>query len=288
MPSNIVRTLGNLGADALSLIRAFHPMVVCFAGALAGTALVFDALYVLGGTGLGLAALYTLPLLAGLIGCLIAGADDMDLSGPVLWWTVATTLAGGLTNISLVMMLGAMWRTGPGDWAAGGQAVLMSAVSVPVIALNLAVIRELAHTLGLTLRTKLPAPKPRKPPVEAAPRKPGLYEQLPGERAVKRDRPQQVKESAPAPIEAESTLAVLDSTRWRAVSSKEAADPVAPAAKDATPVRDVYPVEPRPVTSTGETGHGGRRVAASRRTIASPRNSPRPGRRPGQPRPDAD
>lgn len=306
MLSNIVRPLGNLGADALSLIRAFHPMVVCFAGALAGTALVFDALYVLGGTGLALAALYTVPLLAGLIGCLIAAAEDLQLSGPVLRWTVVTTLAGGLTNICLVVMFGAMWRTGPDDWAAGGQAVLMSAVSLPVIALNLAVVRELAYSLGLVLRTKLPAPKAHRPPkgrsVKKAAAKPSR-EMTARERAAL--APTSTKASAKkaarrpqgvAVAEEEPTVAVLGATRWRAISSREAVDSREARAQGANGegsriVRDIYPVEPRPVSTGSETGHGGRRLAANRRTqnlAPPPRNSPRPGRRPGRSRPDTD
>ncbi|WP_328996247.1 hypothetical protein OG394_16500 [Kribbella sp. NBC_01245] len=297
MLSNIVRALGNLGADALSLIRAFHPMVVCFAGALAGTALVFDALYVLGGTGLGLAALYTVPLLAGLIGCLIAAADDLELSGPVLRWTVATTLAGGLTNICLVVMFGAMWRTGPEDWAVGGQAVLMSAVSLPVIALNLAVVRELAHSLGLVLRTKLPAPKthrapksPAKPSREMTAREKEALAPTPAKKATPGKKASRRPQSV-AVVEEEATVAVLGATRWRAISSREASDPATEPPKRSAIARDIYPVEPRPVSTGSETGHGGRRLAASRRTqnLAPPaRNSPRPGRRPGRSRPDTD
>jgi hypothetical protein len=54
-------------ADAVAVLRAYPPMVVCFAAALTGTAVVFDIFYLVASPGLTLALVYTVPVLAGLI-----------------------------------------------------------------------------------------------------------------------------------------------------------------------------------------------------------------------------
>ena len=170
-------------------------MVVCFAGVLAGTALVFDVFFLTAGAGLALAALYTVPLLAGLVACLIAAAEDLGLDRPVLSWTVAATIAFGLANIAVVATVGAMRRTGPSDWRHGGEAVLLSAATVSCFAVVVVVMGNLAHSLGVVVKTRFPekrrapdvvrwpaprrtAPAPNKPAtIELARSKPALSTQ---------------------------------------------------------------------------------------------------------------
>src|SRR5688500_13747207 len=103
-------------ADALAIVRYYPPVVICFAAALAGTALVFDVFYLVASPGRTLAMVYTVPVLAGLIAALVAAADDVELERRVLGWTIAAAVAIGITNVVVVAMIAAMRRTGPSDW----------------------------------------------------------------------------------------------------------------------------------------------------------------------------
>jgi uncharacterized membrane protein len=252
LPYRIFRTLP---VDALTMMRAFHPMVVCFAAALAVTALVFDVFYLGAGARLALAALYTVPVLAGLVGHLIAAADDLGLERPVLSWTVAATVAVGLTNIALLATIGACLRTGPSDWRHGAEAVLFGAVSGLCIAVTAVVMGNLAHSLGIETKTRIPERR-RAPVTVRVPAMASLAKPRPPARSKpKRAEPPPRVEESPAP---------------------EPFELPAP--------RVVYLSEPRPVGSSVEgTGHADRRTPRPRRGLAVPpsRRVLRPGRPPG-------
>jgi uncharacterized membrane protein len=246
-----------LPADALTMMRAFHPMVVCFAAALAGTALVFDVFYLGAGARPALAAIYTVPVLAGLVGCLIAAADDLGLERPVLSWTVAATLAVGLTNIALVATIGASRRTGPSDWQYGAEAVLFGAVSGLCIAVTAVVMGNLAHSLGIETKTHIPERR-RAPATVRVPATVSVAKPRP--KAPARSKPKRVE---PPPEIEESPAAELF---------------------ELPAPRLVYLSEPRPVGPSAEgTGHADRRTPRIRRGLAVPpsRRVLRPGRPPG-------
>jgi uncharacterized membrane protein len=250
------RIFWTLPADAWTMMRAFHPMVVCFAAALALTAVVFDVFYLGAGAHLALAALYTVPVLAGLIGCLIAAAEDLGLERPVLSWTLAAAVAVGLTNIALVAGIGASLRTGPSDWRHGAEAVLFGAVSGLCIAVTAVVMGNLAHSLGIETRTRIPerrrAPTTVPVPVAAPVAK---SRPKPPARNKAKEPPLQVVGERPAP---------------------ELLDPAT--------LRVVYLSEPRPVGPSVEgTSHADRRISRIRRgLVAQPsRRVRRPGRPPG-------
>jgi uncharacterized membrane protein len=250
------RIFWTLPVDAWTMMRAFHRMVVCFAVALALTALVFDVFYLGAGARLALAALYTVPVLAGLIGCLIAAAEDLGLERPVLSWTVAATVAVGLTNIALVAAIGASLRTGPSDWRHGAEAVLFGAVSGLCIAVTAVVMGNLAHSLGIETKTRIPERRraPATVPVPVAASVAKSRPEASARRKPKEPLPQVVKES-PAP---------------------ELFDLPAP--------RVVCLSEPRPVGPSVEgTSHADRRLPRVRRGLAvqPSRRVLRPGRPPG-------
>jgi uncharacterized membrane protein len=255
LPYRIFRTLP---ADALTMMRAFHPMVVCFAAALAGTALVFDVFYLGAGARPALAALYTVPVLAGLVGCLIAAADDLGLERPVLSWTVAATVAVGLTNIAMVATIGASLRTGPSDWRYGAEAFLFGAVSGLCIAVTAVVMGNLAQRLGIETKTRIPerrrAPATVPVPVAASVAKTRA-------KAPARSKPKQA-EPSPQVVEESPTPELFELPAPRVV----------------------YLSEPRPVGPSVEgTSHADRRVPRARRGLAVPpsRRVLRPGRPPG-------
>lgn len=253
MPYRIIRTLP---ADAFTMMRAFHPMVVCFAAALAGTALVFDVFYLGAGARPALAALYTVPVLAGLVGCLIAAADDLGLERPVVSWTVAATVAVGLTNIALVATIGASLRTGPSDWRYGAEAILFGAVSGLCIAVTAVVMGNLAHSLGIETRTRIPERK-RAPVSVPVPAVASVAKSRPKApiRSKPKEPPPQVVEESPTP-----ELFELPAPRVVCLS------------------------EPRPVGPSVEgTSHADRRIPRVRRGLPVPpsRRVLRPGRPPG-------
>lgn len=245
--------------DAASLVRAFHPMVVCFAGALAGAALLFDVFYLVAGTGLGLAALYTVPPLAGLIGCLIAAAEDLGLERPVVYSTIAASLSVGLTNVVLVATAAAMWRTGPSDWRTGGQAILLSVLTVVCLGVTAALTGYLAGKLGIQLRMGLP---PKKRVAKASP-----VLDAPVRVAPKQPRPAQTR---PEPQEQAS----------QAEAEQEA--PAEPAFRPPPP-QLVQLSDPRPVVPAADGSSPlSRRHRTPRGRAASPtRQVPRLGRPPG-------
>jgi uncharacterized membrane protein len=253
--------------DAASMVRAFHPMVVCFAGALAGAALLFDAFYLVAGTGLGLAALYTVPPLAGLIGCLLAAAEDLGLERPVVYATIAASLSVGLTNVVLVATAAAMWRTGPSDWRTGGQAILLSLVTVLCFAVTASLTGYLAKRLGIRLRLRVP-PKQKRvakaSPVLDVPVRVAAKRTPPARRAAEKSAPEQ-----PAAEPVESPEPEQDAPE------RETFRP--------PPLRLAHLSEPRPVVPTAEGSNQLNRLhRTARGRAASPtRQAPRLGRPPG-------
>lgn len=242
-------------ADAVAIVRSYPPMVVCFAAALTGTALVFDVFYLVASPGLTLALVYTVPVLAGLIAGLVAAADDVGLERRVLVRTVGVAVAFGITNAIVVAMLAAIRRTDPSNWAAGGQAVLFAGCTVLAVALSIVACRKLIDALGVELRTKLPR-RPVRPPVAAV--------------AVAAPAPRVSKESAaranPAPVESPPPPPPAD---------EETIEVFVP-----PPPKIVDLDEARPVGSWSEsTGHADRLVPRSRRTTS--RRTHKPGKRPG-------
>lgn len=249
-----------LPADAAAIVRAYPPMVVCFAAALTGTALVFDVFYLVASPGLALAAVYTVPVLAGLIAGLVAAADDLGLERRVLGWTIAAAVAVGISNIAVVAMVAAMMRTGPSDWGAGGRAVLLAACSALCFSVSIVVIGNLIGSLvsrlGVDIKTRFPVRKKAvQPPVTPVDPKPRASK----EAAARAAKPARVEQ--PEPVEEISVVATLRPP----------------------PPRVVDLDEPRPVASWVEgTGHADRRAPRSRRGLAGPpsRHPNRPGRRP--------
>jgi hypothetical protein len=254
-------------ADAVAIVRAYPPMVICFAAALAGTALVFDVFYLVASPGLTLAAVYTVPVLAGLIAGLVAAADDVELERRVLVWTIAATVAVGITNVVLVAMISAMRRTGHSNWEAGGQSILFAACTVLAVAVTIVVVGNLIQTLGIDIRTKLPE---RKVHVRPAP--------------LVAPRPRASKEAAARAKPIPTETVVLDepeeqNLNWR-VEPVPALTPPSflPPLPKAIDLDEARPVQP---WSEG-TAHADRRVPRSRRIPPVPpsRRPHRPGRRP--------
>ena len=254
-------------ADAVAIVRAYPPMVICFAAALAVTALVFDVFYLVASPGLTLAAVYTVPVLAGLIAGLVAAADDVELERRVLLWTIAATVAVGITNVVVVAMLAAMNRTGPSDWGAGGQAILFAACTIVAVAVTTVVIGNLIHALGIEIRTKLPEKKKvYVPPAPLAAPKPRVSKE-----AVARSKPVQAETVV---LEEE----VEEDWGWRV----EPVPALTPPAFTPPPPKVLDLEEARPVPSWSEsTAHADRRGSRSRRIPAVPpsRRPHRPGRR---------
>ncbi|MFD7154298.1 hypothetical protein ACFV9C_06860 [Kribbella sp. NPDC059898] len=242
-----LRMFRTVPADAVAVLRAYPPMVVCFAAALTGTALVFDVFYLVASPGLTLALVYTVPVLAGLIAGLVAAADDVGLERRVLLRTVGLAVALGITNAIVVAMVAAMFRTDPSNWSAGGQSVLFAGCTVLAVAISVVACRKLIDALGIELRTRLPHRRAARSPI-AAP-------------AVAAPRPRVSKEAAaraepppppppPAPVAAEDTIPVFVPPPPKIVDLDEA----------------------RPVTPTG---------AATPRPRRTTRRPNKPGRRPG-------
>jgi hypothetical protein len=245
----VLRMFKTVPADAVAVVRAYPPMVVCFAAALTGTAVVFDIFYLVASPGLTLALVYTVPVLAGLIAGLVAAADDVGLERPVLLRTVGLAVALGITNAIVVAMIAAMLRTDPSNWAAGGQSVLFAACTVLAVAVSIVACRKLIDALGIELRTQLPRRRPPHP--LAAPARP-----RPAPPRVSKESAARAEPAPPPP-------------------------PPAPAAEEETipvfvppPPKIVDLDEARPVTSSGTH-------APTPRPRRSTRRPNKPGRRPG-------
>jgi hypothetical protein len=256
----MIRTLP---ADAATIVRAYPPMVVCFAAALALTALVFDVFYLVASPGLTLAAVYTIPVLAGLIAGLVAAADDVELERRVLVRTIAATVAVGITNVVLVAMVSAMRRTGPSDWGAGGRSILFAACTVVSVAITIVVTGNLIRSLGLDLKTK-PRKKKKKeyvPPPALARPKPRVSKE-----AAARAKPVQV-EQVEEPMYDEAELG----------RRAEPVPALTPPAYLPPPPKRIDLDEARPVTPWAEgTGHADRRAARAARRIPTVPPSRRP------------
>ena len=253
------RMIRTVPADAVAIVRAYPPMVICFAAALAGTALVFDVFYLVASPGLALALVYTVPVLAGLIAGLVAASDEVGLERKVLGWTVAATISVALTNVVLVAMVAAMRRTGPSNWSAGFRSILFAGCTVLAVAITIVVVGNLIPRLGIEIRTKLPKKKRKvyvPPPALAAP-KPRVSKE-----AAARAKPDRVE---PEP-DTEPTVELFPQPAF-----------VPP------PPKVVDLDEPREVTLRAVgTGHADRYAPRPRRTPSVPpsRRPHRPGRRP--------
>jgi hypothetical protein len=266
-------------ADAVAIVRFYPPMVICFAAALAGTALVFDVFYLVADPGLTLAMVYTVPVLAGLIAGLVAAADDVELERRVLVWTILATVAVGITNVVVVAMIATMRRTGPADWKSGGQSILFAACTVLAVAVMVVVIGGQIRALGIEIKTKLPKKKAYVPPAVLAKPKP-----LVSKEGAARAKPARVEsvadEQGDLLVDGSSDLAVegLYGEVGRRVEPVPALTP--PSFLPPLPkVLDLE--EARPVTPSEGATHADRRSSRSRRIPAVPptRRSPRPGRR---------
>ncbi|MEV8373121.1 hypothetical protein AB0P21_10320 [Kribbella sp. NPDC056861] len=262
-------------ADAVAIVRFYPPMVICFAAALAGTALVFDIFYLVASPGLTLAMVYTVPVLAGLIAGLVAAADDVELERRVLVWTILATVAVGITNVVVVAMVAAMRRTGPSDWKAGWQSVLFAGCTVLAVAVMVVVVGALIRTLGLELRTTLPKKKAYVPAAVLSKPKPAVSKE-----GAARSKPAE----EPQP---EGTVDTMFDELTVEESSGEAGRRVEPVPA-LTPPAFLPPLptaidldEARPVTPSEGSGHADRRTPRSRRIPAVP-PSRRPGRRGGR------
>ena len=254
-------------ADAVAIVRAYPPMVICFAAALAVTALVFDVFYLIASPGLTLAAVYTVPVLAGLIAGLVAAADDVELERRVLVWTIAATVAVGITNVVLVAMLAAMRRTGPSDWGAGGQSILFAACTILAVAVTTVVIGNLIHTLGIEIRTK---PRRRKKKVYVPPAPVGVLKPLVSKEGAARAKPVRVETAVLEEVE--------EDWGWRV----EPVPALTPPSFTPPPPKVLDLDEARPVPIWSEsTAHADRRGSRARRIPAVPpsRRPHRPGRR---------
>jgi hypothetical protein len=248
-----LRMIRTVPADAVAIVRSYPPMVVCFAAALTGTALVFDVFYLVASPGLTLALVYTVPVLAGLIAGLVAAAEDVGLKRGVLPRTAGVAVAFGITNVVVVAMIAAMRRTDPSNWSAGGQAVLFAGCVVIAVAVSIVACSKLIDALGLELRTKLPRRPVHVPVAAAAVAAPVRV----SKESAARAKPVPVQ-APPPPPDDEETIHIYVPPPPKIVDLDEA----------------------RPVVSWGEsTGHADRLVPRPRRT--SSRRANKPGKRPG-------
>ncbi|WP_246486082.1 hypothetical protein [Kribbella qitaiheensis] len=245
-------------ADAVAIVRAYPPMVICFAAALAGTALVFDVFYLVASPGLTLAMVYTVPVLAGLIAGLVAASDEVGLERKVLGWTVAATISVAITNVVVVAMIAAMRRTGRSNWSAGFRAILFAGCSVLAVAITIVVVGNLIPRLGIEIRTKLPKRTKKvyvPPPALAAP------------------KPRASKEAAARakPVRVEPAPEVIEPEPFEEQYAAPAFVPPPPKVVDLEVPREV-------VLRSEGTGHADRLVPRPRRTPSVP-----PSRRPHRP-----
>ncbi|WBQ03545.1 hypothetical protein [Kribbella sp. CA-293567] len=271
-----------MSADAVAIVRFYPPMVICFAAALAGTALVFDIFYLVASPGLTLAMVYTVPVLAGLIAGLVAAADDVELERRVLVWTILATVAAGITNVVVVAMIAAMRRTGPSDWKSGWHSVLFAGCSVIAVAVMVVVFGGLIRTLGLELKTVLPKKKVAPPPAAPAKARPAKAKSAVSKEAAARAKPAE----EPGDLLGGSVDTMFDDSDERTVEEVpgEAGRRVEPVPA-LTPPSYLPPLptaidldEARPVMPSEGSGHADRRTPRSRRIPAVP-PSRRPGRR---------
>jgi hypothetical protein len=154
------RVLKGLLVDAAAIVRAYPPMIVAFATVLAGAALVFDLIYLTAALPPGLIAIAMVPLLAGLVACLIA-ADDLGLSRRAVVRTVGAAGMLLLTNVAAVAMIAAI--RGPSGWKAVLQTIGLAILTAGCVGGSAVVLSGLARSLGITLVTQLPPRKPKPP-----------------------------------------------------------------------------------------------------------------------------
>ncbi|HEY4569329.1 MAG TPA: hypothetical protein VIH10_07680 [Kribbella sp.] len=247
-----LRMFKTVPLDAVAVLRAYPPIVVCFAAALTGTALVFDVFYIVASPGLTLALVYTVPVLAGLIAGLVAAADDVGLERGVLLRTVAFATALGITNAMVVAMIAAMSRTDSSNWAAGGQSVLFAGCTVLAVAITIVACRKLIDALGIELRTRLPRRRPARSPIAA----PAVAAVTAAQQRASKESAARAKPTPPPPpvVEEEEALPVFVPPPPKVVDLDEA----------------------RPVLASGPVNS---HTPRGRRT--GTRRANKPGRRPG-------
>lgn len=252
-----LRMIRTVPADAVAVVRAYPPMVICFGAALGGTALVFDVFYLVASPGLTLALVYTVPVLAGLIAGLVAAADDVGLGQGVLPRTAGLAVALGVTNAIVVAMIAAMRRTDPSNWAAGGQSVLFAGCTVFAVAVSIVACRKMIIALGIELRTKLPR-RPVRVPIAAAAVAGRVAAPRASKESAARNKPVQPAVPPPSPPDDEETIPVFV--------------PPPPPMVDLDEARTVEPL-------SRSSGHADRLTPRPRR-IGSRRTN-KPGKRPG-------
>ncbi|GAA1160219.1 hypothetical protein GCM10009630_67950 [Kribbella jejuensis] len=125
---------------------AFRQSVLNYVAALAGVAVVFDALYLITTPGrVLLAAAYSLPILAGALGGILIAATESGWTGDLITKACLATLAAGVTNTAFVLTIGGMLQTGPSDWVRGAATVLLSAATPVLVALTWSLITSLPY-----------------------------------------------------------------------------------------------------------------------------------------------
>ena len=236
-----LRMFKTVPADAVAVLRAYPPMVVCFAAALTGTAMVFDVFYLVASPGLTLALVYTVPVLAGLIAGLVAAADDVGLARGVLLRTVGLAVALGITNAIVVAMIAAMVRTDPSNWSSGGQSVLFAGCTVLAVAVAIVACRKLIDALGIELSTRLPHRRPARDPLAALVVAAAPQPRVSKESAA-RAKPAPPPPAPPAAVDEEETIPVFVPPPPKVVDLDEA--------RPVTPSGPVTPHTPRPRRST--------------------------------------
>lgn len=185
------RVLKGLLVDAAAIVRAYPPMIVAFATVLAGAALVFDLIYLTAALPPGLIAIAMVPLLAGLVACLIA-ADDLGLQRRVVVRTVGAAGMLLLTNVATVAMIAAI--RGPSGWKAVLQTIGLAILTVGCVGGSAVVLSGLARSLGIRLVTQLPPRKPKPP--KPAPLAPRVRTEPAAEKPAKADPPAEPEELA--------------------------------------------------------------------------------------------
>jgi hypothetical protein len=105
-------------------------MFALYTGVLAGAALIFDLLYLMVGGGFLMAALYTLPVTAGLVACLLAAADELRLDRPAIKCAILLAGAAGLTNALYLGAVGGILAITPTSWFTGIATLVLSVAAV--------------------------------------------------------------------------------------------------------------------------------------------------------------
>ncbi|ADB29862.1 hypothetical protein Kfla_0742 [Kribbella flavida DSM 17836] len=96
---------------------------------------------------------------AGLVACLVAAADELQLDRPAMRAAVLLAGSAGLTNTLYLGAIGSMRATDPANWTMGAVSVLLSCVAVLSAAVTVHLTLRLAG-----LATPAPPSTPTAPP----------------------------------------------------------------------------------------------------------------------------